>query len=673
MTTVDLGADTGLSLIGTTKATGNWVLMMLEGGPLDDELQVVENLPTYPGATLRFNLTNFQTFDPSASTETVTGLGLQATYVFVGPGPDPGDPSVPDNAGDNWTASYIFEFTGESYVPTPPGGLVPGPMPPVDMGQILLSATTTLVPDTLPITSEPVVLLVGQSGLTIDATTTRVQSGVVAMSGETSMPVTPDWTPQVVMQAASTMRASSVVEPPSLAYEHAVMASSPLAYWPCTDPAGATEAEDIAGTYPLQPETNSVGGTVFPIFGVSGPFADMGDPATAVSWNGSDTGLCGCFSAQPVPPVTTDTFTVEMWALCDQPQAAVQMLAVINVPANAYSTDTFMMQMSAGYGGPYASPGGTIFPYWIDVDDGVWHHWALTYNNGQWAIYKDGLMYAQANSQLVTAGFVPTNVTFGARQVGASAQWDQVSIGSIAHIALYNRVLPQTEIVSHLISATSFTTYRQLIMSEGPVAYFPLQDLPGSSSAAELVRGTPGVVQGGVTFGVPDPWGSAAAARFDGTTGDVVDASQRPGGCPQVFSLECWYRTTQAANTFLEFNAAQVSGGTFTPDIYMGNGYLNGRVYTSAPYSYAEPNPSADGQWHHGVITWDSSSYMRVYRDGQLVVGGQGAGLQQVFGGYWHIGNGGAGFAAADICHVAAYPFVLTPAQVLSHATYQPH
>lgn len=401
---------------------GSPVLMILEGGPLDGEEQMVEMVPTTIGAQLRFNMPNFQTFDPTTDTEVVTGLGLQAIYALVARGRDPGP-------ADNWDSSWIFTFTGEAFVPVPDPLPQPGPSQPVAMAQVWMSATTTLVPDTLPITSDPVVNLDGESTMSIDAVVTPVQNGLIVMTGETSMSVTPDWEPHVRMEGDSTMQ-------------------------------------------------------MFPV-----------------------------------------------------------------------------------------------------------------------VVLK----------------------------------------------------------------------YHELVLESNPFAYWPLTDAVGSTSVAELVTGDNGLVQGGVIFGVPDPWGFPEAARFDGTTGYVVDSVRRANQ-PQVFTVECWYRTTDATGAMVEFNTAQVVAGTYTPDLYMLGSKLSGRMFgAGGSHILSDPNTSVDGNWHHGAFTVDSTTLLSIYRDGQLVISGQQSGLQQVFSGFWHIGNGQVnGFVAADIAHVAVYSRVLSAAEILSHATYLP-
>ena len=114
------------------------VLMMLQGGPLDGEEQVVLNVPRTPGATMFFNIPSFQTFGLVPSGEfgdntfgsgvfggsdddfvvALIGLGLQATYAMLAQGPGPDD-------GDVWDTSWVFGFAGDVFTPPPPDVDIP--------------------------------------------------------------------------------------------------------------------------------------------------------------------------------------------------------------------------------------------------------------------------------------------------------------------------------------------------------------------------------------------------------------------------------------------------------------------------------------------------------------------------------------------------------------------
>jgi hypothetical protein len=90
------------------------MLMILQGGPLDGEHQIVESLPNAPGSTMFFSIPTYQFFDQGGN---VVDRGLEVTYSYLSPGPPPDD-------YDTWNASYIFNFVGEE-VYIPPGGLYP--------------------------------------------------------------------------------------------------------------------------------------------------------------------------------------------------------------------------------------------------------------------------------------------------------------------------------------------------------------------------------------------------------------------------------------------------------------------------------------------------------------------------------------------------------------------
>jgi hypothetical protein len=98
--------------------TGSSVMMILQGGPLDGEAQLVEMVPTDPGSKMFFSVPGFQFFDANGN---YLYSGLEATYELVGPGPDP-DP----DAGEYWDAAWIFTFEGGNYQPPyPPGAMYP--------------------------------------------------------------------------------------------------------------------------------------------------------------------------------------------------------------------------------------------------------------------------------------------------------------------------------------------------------------------------------------------------------------------------------------------------------------------------------------------------------------------------------------------------------------------
>jgi len=105
------------------------VLMILEGGPLDGEEQIVLDVPRNEGATLTFNQWNHQVFDPTTheEEEVLLSQGIVVTYRFLGPG------RAPDPEFDTWESSWVFEYAGGAYLPTPERPPAPAPLPTFDI------------------------------------------------------------------------------------------------------------------------------------------------------------------------------------------------------------------------------------------------------------------------------------------------------------------------------------------------------------------------------------------------------------------------------------------------------------------------------------------------------------------------------------------------------------
>lgn len=147
------------------------VYMILQGGPLDGEKQIVESLPTDPGSQMLFSIPNWQTFAPDGTT--VVDLGLEEVYTYLQPGPPP----VPAN-GDTWDTSWIFKFAGEVYVPTPPPITPPVVPPEVAGNQVAMFVNGNL---TVVYSTSPGAQFVAESLLDVQGTVTPFQSAQVTM------------------------------------------------------------------------------------------------------------------------------------------------------------------------------------------------------------------------------------------------------------------------------------------------------------------------------------------------------------------------------------------------------------------------------------------------------------------------------------------------------------
>lgn len=181
------------------------VKMILDGGPLDGEEQLVLNLPqpATTGSVLTINLPNYQFFD--ADGETVVSYGLQVEYEVMSQGPPP-NPAQ----GDTWDTSWVCEFVEESFLPPPPPLYPPGGGPPIQptIPLVFQEGDTTMTinaDDPSPgvqmvdtVTSmeidADVTPMVGDAYVFMDAVTVLTAEQDTTsyfMSGETSMQITP--------------------------------------------------------------------------------------------------------------------------------------------------------------------------------------------------------------------------------------------------------------------------------------------------------------------------------------------------------------------------------------------------------------------------------------------------------------------------------------------------
>jgi hypothetical protein len=216
---------------------------------------------------------------------------------------------------------------------------------------------------------------------------------------------------------------------------------------------------------------------------------------------------------------------------------------------------------------------------------------------------------------------------------------------------------------------TPAQAYRAAVLASAPQAYWPLDDLVGSATAREVAHNANGLVEGGVTFQVPDPFGAAAAAHFDGSSAYVVDPSGRARVAAVPFTVECWYRTTQAGASLVEFNSTQLAplGTTYGSALYLNGGQLTGFSFGGPLTVLSEGKLSNDGLWHWCAFVFDGAQGV-LYRDG-VQVAQMALAMTQGFTAYWHIGLGRRlnTYLLGDMAHVATYTRALGPSELLGH------
>ena len=214
--------------------------------------------------------------------------------------------------------------------------------------------------------------------------------------------------------------------------------------------------------------------------------------------------------------------------------------------------------------------------------------------------------------------------------------------------------------------------YQLEVLSDGPSAYFPLTDGPGSLTAANAVGSGVGTVTGGVTFGQPgvvasDP--SQTAAMFDGTTGYVTGPST-PAGTALTF--EGWINADAVQPPAYANRVLSAGGGGAAGAEFIINGSGGALTFSTCDGTHtaaaATPPPFPAGSWHHVVGVYDGTNSVSIYLDGVLV--------QSVSSTVTSVPSkplvmarfsGGGDLFAGAMSQVAVYPTALTAARIQAH------
>lgn len=119
------------------------------------------------------------------------------------------------------------------------------------------------------------------------------------------------------------------------------------------------------------------------------------------------------------------------------------------------------------------------------------------------------------------------------------------------------------------------------------------------------------------------------AWKFDGTTTYIISQSKPVEfgrGGTKAFTHEVWFQnsTKPGANNYycLTMVGQGYNSGTYDKSLCINNsGFLNSFVYTGSPTFVVGNTDTTDGQWHHGVMTYDGVT-LSVFVDGTRQNGG---------------------------------------------------
>ncbi|WP_461032685.1 LamG-like jellyroll fold domain-containing protein [Streptomyces mayteni] len=415
----------------------------------------------------------------------------------------------------------------------------------------------------------------------------------------------------------------------SSTYADTVRSGDPTGYWRLTERSGAAAASAIGD------ETNGAYlDGVRP--GGPGPFAD-GD-TTAPYFTGQ---------ADSAVEVPTDAWgdtaaqTVELWFRTTESGVLVSMQ---NQPLGTTPTSWWPMLLvdQDGYlRGRLRYPGdATTLRSRARVDDGEWHHVALTGTQEAQILFLDGDRQAD-NRQGTNTGRLPYTFIGGGY---SSPSWDGQSdgyrnfSGQIAEVAFYdtswitlvtdsgigwsNHGDRRISTATALVSGTG-DDYRAAVMGDGAAAYWRFNE-NGSATAYDEGGRHHATLEGTLYRSQLGLFGVGDGRSIYGTTNGAV---RMPGdvlaGTTDI-SAEMWFSTTSTKGVLMAFQDAPL-GSTpahWQPVLLIdGDGRLRGQWWipdAGGPSPITSPTPVNDGEWHHVVLS-GSGNTQTLYLDGVAI------------------------------------------------------
>jgi PKD repeat protein len=448
----------------------------------------------------------------------------------------------------------------------------------------------------------------------------------------------------------------------SSTYRSAVLADSPLDFWPLDDTAGSV-SYDWAGASDLTVNSNVSRG-------VSG--AILGDSRTAASFNGGSNGFASTTTAVAGP----QTFGIEAWFKTTTTDGGkiVGFGSSSTGNSGSYDRHVYMLPNGRVTFGVYPGSSQTIESS-TALNDGQWHHVSAGLSSEGMVLYIDGIRVAQRSDVTSAQGYN------GYWRIGGDSPWagSDRFVGQIDEVAIYAAPLSKTQVASHYTAsgrtlegaAAPSDAYGAAVYGLEPALYWRLGESSGSTAADSSGYSQRGTYFGSVTKGTNGALSgvSNTAATFSG--GQVI--SQNSFSNPRSYSLETWFKTsTTSGGKLIGFgNSPDGNSNNYDRHVYMTDaGKLVFGVWTGQEQTIRTDASFNDNTWHHVVATQGAQG-MRLYVDGQLQGTNPNTDAQD-YTGYWHVGGDvtwGPGDWEFDgaLDEVAVYLAPLSAADISQH------
>ena len=335
----------------------------------------------------------------------------------------------------------------------------------------------------------------------------------------------------------------------------------------------------------------------------------------AFSFDGSDDFVKVPDSANLEPP----SFTVEAWIKTSGIASDFTNFNRIVVKLNGEGRQAYSLAVGGSTGGGVSghaelrmqeSGGNTdLAVSTTDVNDGIWHHVAGTFDGTNLRIYVDGIL----ENTVAKAFNVPFYSNPGDLFIGSFNGSIQFFHGVIDEVEIFNRALSQAEIQAIVHADTAGKCKGCATPPANMISWWPAQ-----GNANDIKDGNDGTLQGGAGFAAGEV---GQAFKFD-SADDFVQVANSLNLEPTTITVDLWVKSSApGANAYLlakgaqacafasySLNIASDTEGDLFIDVLVGAG-----VFIRSP---SAPHASVfDGNWHHVAGTYDGTT-VRLYLDG---------------------------------------------------------
>ena len=378
--------------------------------------------------------------------------------------------------------------------------------------------------------------------------------------------------------------------------------------------------------------------------------------ATAGKVDGAAATFDGVNGSIQIPAEVATDFSIAFWMKTTSTGGAGAQwwngsgLVDGEVPGAAADFGTSLVGTKVAFG--IGNPDTTIMSA-SAVNDGAWHHIAVTRNgaSGAMQLYFDGTLQASATGP-TGPRTAPTTLRIGSIQTGFGYY-----NGSLDEVRLYNYALAAAD-VAKLFRPSNY-----------PAAIYKLEGNAQDASG----NGHHGAVAGGISYTAGRI--EAQAGQFNGTGNSVLI----PSPLVNDFSIAYWAKTTATAATGQWWNGAGIVDGEVAGAVNdFGTALLGNKAafgVGNGDTTITSTTAINDGAWHHVTATRVSASgAMNLYVDGALQATATGPTGPRTAPPALRIGGlqPGYGYFPGALDDVRLYPYAMMPGQALALASPAP-